>query len=125
VEINAGLNEYWNGNTEKLLNDDNSGDDIKSKFMGDTSVTDSGEGKKRRPALSHARSLDSVSSRRVQTTAVQMPNDSWWSFSGMAWVLVWIGFMLPIVEVGWGEARRLIRLRRLRMLMTWSSVHDL
>jgi hypothetical protein len=124
TEINAGLSDYWNG-VGKLFNDDG-GDDVKSKLLkgGD----DDGEKKKRRPALSHARSVDSVMSpKRVQRimSVEASSSDSTWTLSRIVWLLICMGLMLPIVEVGWGEVRRYFRLRRVWLLRSSSSVHDL
>ena len=110
TEINAGLAEYWNGNA-KLVGDDV--DDVK----------DLEKRNKRRPVLSHARSVD-MGQRRAQRMVAE---ESWWSVSRMTWGLVWVGFALPVVELGWRELRRQYRLfglRRMRIRSS-SSVHDL
>ncbi|KAL3801082.1 hypothetical protein HJC23_002375 [Cyclotella cryptica] len=163
TEINYGLSEYWNGaipspgnargekigrETRKLFNDD-ADDDFKVKLMkGDTVPTGGGVGsaagefstvekKKRRPALSHARSISDsssvmgVTSRRAQRMVVprgEILSESWWSLSRIAWLFVWMGFTLPIVELGWREMRhqfRVLSLRRLRSLRSSSSLRDL
>ena len=90
-------------------------DDVKSKFVFE------GEKKKRRPALSHARSLDSMV-RKVERRRAESESGS--IVSKVVWWLVCMGFMLPIVEVGWGEVRRHVRLRRWRRRHS-SSVRDL
>lgn len=91
-----------------------------------------GEKKKKRPSLSHARSLDSIALYKkvrldTATTADQNSSSSWSLVSRMAWMMACAGFMLPIVEVGWGEARRVWRMRtRLRRgVVATGSVHDL
>ena len=100
--------------------------------------------KKRRPFLSHARSSISDAShpayrvyQRRATAAAHTQSSKQWTFSKMAWCLVWMGFMLPIVEAGVREVRRQLnfrfwnvrRLRSLRAMPNSSSrvpnVHDL
>lgn len=137
VEINAGLSEYWNGE-RKLINDDSNSDDIKSKLLlsgsgsiGISGTVDDGTNKKKRrqPMLSRARSLDSVlsgttgSSRHGLVSRRNQQSDAW-SISRMVWWLVCAGFMVPIVEVGYGEIRRYFRWRRWIMMRS-NGVRDL
>ncbi|KAL7516365.1 hypothetical protein ACHAWX_001390 [Stephanocyclus meneghinianus] len=163
TEINYGLTEYWNGaipspgnarvgeigrETGKLFNED-ADDDVKAKLLKVDIVSSSGvvgsageefltvEKKKRRPALSHARSISDSSSvmgmtsRRAQRMVMSrgdISTESLWSFSRIAWFLVWMGFALPILELGWREVRRqfrVIRLRRFRPPRSSTSVRDL
>ena len=133
VEINAGLSEYWNGE-RKLINDDANVDDIKSKLLlseSAISINSSGGSntkKKRQPMLSRARSLDSVlastSSSRRGLVSRRNEESNAWSVTRMVWWLVCAGFMLPIVEVGYGEIRRYFRWRRWRMTRS-NGVRDL
>jgi len=81
---------------------------------------------KRRPAMAHVISISenrhpvylpraSSSSRRMKSNEVH------WTFSRIAGAIIWIGLMIPILEVGIREVSRRYRLgsllrRRLRML---------
>jgi len=76
--------------------------------------------KKRRPAMSHARSSYATSplakssrQRRTSATIVNTssfssssPTSSEWSFSKITWILISMGFMLPVFEMWWRELHR-------------------
>ena len=79
---------------------------------------------KRRPAMAHVISISDArrpaylpraSSRRMKT------KDAHWTFSRIAGALIWVGLMIPILEVGIRQVSRRYRLgsllrRRMRML---------
>jgi hypothetical protein len=132
VEINDGLNDYWTGggllslNTEeggvkeRLLLGDSNALAVESTSALSTSEGVESEKKKRRPNLSHARSLDSITMGKKNARRNFVESKNTWS--KLAWGMVCIGFMIPIVEAGWGEVRRYWRLRR---RVVSGSVHDL
>jgi len=79
---------------------------------------------KRRPAMAHVISISDArrpaylpraSSRRMKA------KDAHWTFSRIAGALIWVGLMIPILEVGIRQVSRRYRLgsllrRRMRML---------
>jgi hypothetical protein len=126
VEINDGLNEYWTGGDIMSLGslNNNGNDDVKERLS-----LNSGDKKRKRPSLSHARSLDSIKVNSVKrrfekSTTNNAATANQWSIAKCAWMMVCFGFMIPIAEAGWGEVRRYLGLRRLR-LRSSVDVHDL
>lgn len=80
---------------------------------------------KRRPSLSYARSSASFQRpRRVAATgaARARPPPPPWTLANAAWGLVWLAFLLPIVEVAARELRRQVHFRcRHRRLRSWRA----
>ncbi|KAL7530105.1 hypothetical protein ACHAXR_003309, partial [Thalassiosira sp. AJA248-18] len=103
----------------KLINalgDDASSEDSSSEDDISIIQSISMDRKKRRPSLSHARSISDTSHpaygvNQQRRVSVQKPNSSKWTFSKLAWALVWMGFMLPVVEAGIREVRRQLNFR--------------
>lgn len=107
------------------------------------SIMDIEKGKVRRPNLSYARSIDgklttygvnSNQRRAMMSVARKKSNSSKyeWTFSRLAWAFVWLGFSIPLVEMGIREIRRQInirfwnvrRLRPLRAIPSRVYVHN-
>mmetsp|Transcript_37569 Transcript_37569/g.76832 ORF Transcript_37569/g.76832 Transcript_37569/m.76832 type:complete len:529 (+) Transcript_37569:205-1791(+) len=80
---------------------------------------------KRRPAMAHVISISEnrhpVYLPRASSSRRMKSNEVHWTFSRIAGAIIWIGLMIPILEVGIREVSRRYRLgnllrRRLRML---------
>ena len=136
-EINYGLSEYWNGGIAqqrvarisrekgKLFNDD-LGDDVAGDLPGVSSPTLSDI--MRRPSMSRAHIPDS--SHPVYEVQIRRVFESKWSFTRVCWYIIWLCFMLPVVEAFVAEIKRYARgrpmyyTRRLRNLRNFNA-HDL
>jgi len=107
------------------------------------SIMDIEKGKVRRPNLSYARSIDgklttygvNSNQRRAMMSVARKKSSSSkyeWTFSRLAWAFVWLGFSIPLVEMGIREIRRQInirfwnvrRLRPLRAIPSRVYVHN-
>mmetsp|Transcript_17516 Transcript_17516/g.38874 ORF Transcript_17516/g.38874 Transcript_17516/m.38874 type:complete len:418 (-) Transcript_17516:44-1297(-) len=135
-EINYGLSEYWDGGIAqqrvarigrdqgKLFNDD-LGDGVVGDLPGVSSPTLSDI--MRRPSLSHAHIPDS--SHPVYEVQIRRVFESKWSFTRVCWYVIWLCFMLPVVEAFVAELKRYARGRhmyyqRLRNVRNYNA-HDL
>ena len=141
--INGKLDSSSSRSGDAAVSGDGSGspsqDDVTTSF----SIMDIEKGKVRRPNLSYARSIDGKlttygvnSNQRRAMMSVARKNSSSskyeWTFSRLAWAFVWLGFMVPIVEMGIREIRRQInirfwnvrRLRPLRAIPSRVYVHN-
>jgi len=122
-----------------------SGDGSSSQDVGTPSfsIMDIEKGKVRRPNLSYARSIDgklttygvnSNQRRAMMSVARKKSSSSNYecTFSRLAWAIVWLGFSIPLVEMGIREIRRQInirfwnvrRLRPLRAIPSRVYVHN-
>mmetsp|Transcript_1510 Transcript_1510/g.3203 ORF Transcript_1510/g.3203 Transcript_1510/m.3203 type:complete len:678 (-) Transcript_1510:202-2235(-) len=119
--INGLVDDKLSGDDKLLLDDasSSSGDSALEDDVSSSSVILSSIDKqmKRRPAMSHARSILTDTShpayaiqRRAMSTR-KPPSSKKWTISKLAWALVWMGFMIPIVEAGIREVRRQINFR--------------
>ena len=127
------------GDTAVFAGDGSLSHDGTSSF----SIMDIEKGKVRRPNLSYARSIDGKlttygvnSNQRRAMMSVARKNSSSskyeWTFSRLAWAFVWLGFSIPLVEMGIREIRRQInirfwnvrRLRPLRAIPSRVYVHN-
>lgn len=142
-EINYGLAEYWNGgissraervgrNSGKLFNDDAEDDagltKILSGINGDIAgdLEDTPDITKRRPALSYARKVTNAShlayeaqSRRAQANQ--------WTITKTVRNLVWILFILLLIEASVAELKRCCCFYSARRLRAYRGaiVHNL
>ena len=133
-EINYGLSEYWDGGIAqqrvarigrdkgKLFNDD-LGAAVDLPGVSSPTLNDI----MRRPSLSRAHIPDS--SHPVYEVQLRRIFESKWSFTRVCWYIIWLCFMLPVVEAFVAELKRYARgrpnyARRLRNLRNFNT-HDL
>jgi len=129
VEVVAAANGV--GNQEGEVDGTNVSDSttVKKKSEETTAapiiVANSNNITKRRPAMAHVISISEnrhpVYLPRASSSRRMKSNEVHWTFSRIAGAIIWIGLMIPILEVGIREVSRRYRLgsllrRRLRML---------
>lgn len=139
----GGIAKLINGlGDDKVLGDDKLLVDDATSSSGDSAdvvgiVSPSGilssidKAMKRRPSMSHARSILTDTShpaygvqQRRATRANKPPSSKKWTISKLAWALVWMGFMIPIVEAAVREVRRQLNFRfwNVRRLRSFRAV---